>query len=52
MRLLKTTFMLTVLTLLLVLLGQAWGGRQGMILGFGLAVLMNGTARPRRRGRP
>jgi len=27
-----------------ILIGQAWGGRQGMILGFGLALLMNGTA--------
>jgi heat shock protein HtpX len=41
---LKTTFLLTALTLLLVFIGQAWGGQQGMIMGLGIAILMNGTA--------
>jgi heat shock protein HtpX len=44
MRMLKTAFLLTALTLLLVFLGQALGGEQGMTIGLGIAVLMNGTA--------
>ena len=37
----KTTFLLTLLTLLLVWLGLAIGGRSGMIGGFIFAVIMN-----------
>jgi heat shock protein HtpX len=44
MRMLKTTFLLTLLTLLLVLGGEAMGGNQGMTFGLILAVLMNGGA--------
>ncbi|MGO9640932.1 MAG: zinc metalloprotease HtpX [Candidatus Acidiferrales bacterium] len=44
MRGIKTFFLLTLLTLLLVAGGEAFGGRQGMELGLGIAVLMNGFA--------
>src|SRR5271169_2044960 len=44
MRMLKTTFLLTLLTLLLVLGGGAWDGQQGMIMGLVFAVIMNGGA--------
>jgi heat shock protein HtpX len=44
MRGIKTFFLLTLLTLLLVAGGEAWGGRGGMALGLGIAVLMNGFA--------
>ena len=44
MRGIKTLFLLTALTLLLVVGGQAFGGRQGMELGLGIAVVMNGVA--------
>jgi heat shock protein HtpX len=44
MRTLKTALLLTTLTLLLVLGGQAFAGRQGMTFGLILAVLMNGMA--------
>src|SRR5579883_2708652 len=44
MRTLKTAFLLTALTLLLLLLGQAFGGRQGMTIALGFAILMNGVA--------
>jgi heat shock protein HtpX len=44
MRALKTLFLLTALTLLLVLGGEAIAGRQGMTLGLIMAVLMNGIA--------
>ncbi len=37
----KTAFLLAVLTALLVLLGGAIGGRQGMLVAFVLALLMN-----------
>lgn len=40
----KTALLLTALTLLLVLGGQAYGGNNGMALGLGIAVLMNGFA--------
>ena len=40
----KTGLLLTALTLLLVLGGRAIGGRQGMTLALGFAVLMNGVA--------
>ena len=42
MRGLKTAFLLTALTLLLVIGGQALGGEQGMTLALGMAILMNG----------
>jgi len=44
MKTLKTTFLLTALTLLLLLIGQAFGGRGGMTLALGFAILMNGGA--------
>jgi heat shock protein HtpX len=37
----KTTMLLALLTVLLVGLGSAFGGRGGMVLAFGLAVVMN-----------
>ena len=44
MRAIKTLFLLTVLTLLLVLGGDAIGGQQGMTFGLIIAVVMNGVA--------
>jgi heat shock protein HtpX len=44
MKTLKTTFLLTALTLLLLGLGQAFGGQRGMTFALVFAVLMNGTA--------
>src|ERR1700720_349273 len=44
MRTLKTGFLLTALTLILVVGGQALAGRQGMTFGLILAVAMNGIA--------
>lgn len=44
MKTLKTAFLLTVLTLVLLALGQAFGGRGGMTLALGAAILMNGGA--------
>lgn len=44
MNTLKTGLLLTALTLLLVLGGQAIGGRSGMTIALGMAVLMNGVA--------
>ncbi len=44
MRTLKTTLLLTGLTLLLLFLGQAFGGRNGMTIALVFAVVMNGTA--------
>ncbi|MDD5072548.1 MAG: zinc metalloprotease HtpX [Candidatus Omnitrophica bacterium] len=41
MNVFKTVFFLTLLTLLLILVGNFIGGRNGMIIAFGLAVLMN-----------
>src|SRR5690349_21694944 len=38
---LKTTILLAALTALLVLIGGALGGRSGMVLFFGIAVVMN-----------
>ena len=37
----KTTFLLTLLTLLLVLIGGHYAGREGLIFGFAIAVAMN-----------
>jgi heat shock protein HtpX len=44
MKTLKTTFLLTALTLLLLALGQAFGGQRGLTMALVLAVVMNGTA--------
>jgi len=44
MRAIKTTFLLTALTLLLLFVGQAFGGRNGMTMALFFAVIMNGTA--------
>jgi len=44
MKTLKTTFLLTVLTLLLLGIGQAFGGQRGLTMALGFAILMNGTA--------
>jgi heat shock protein HtpX len=44
MKTLKTAFLLTALTLLLLFIGQAFGGRNGMTLALGVAVVMNGVA--------
>jgi heat shock protein HtpX len=37
----KTALLLTALTLFLLLMGRAFGGQRGMVLAFGLAVVMN-----------
>jgi len=37
----KTAMLLAVLTAMLVLIGGAFGGRQGMLVAFVLALLMN-----------
>ena len=44
MRVFRTTFLLVALTLLLMLIGQYFGGRNGMTLALGLAVVMNAFA--------
>src|SRR5882724_6467356 len=44
MRAIKTLFLLTALTLLLLLGGQAIAGERGMTLGLVMAVVMNGVA--------
>jgi heat shock protein HtpX len=44
MRVFRTTFLLVTLTLLLMLIGQAFGGRGGMTIALGLAVVMNAFA--------
>jgi heat shock protein HtpX len=44
MKTLKTAFLLTALTLLLLFLGLAFGGERGMTMALIFAVLMNGTA--------
>lgn len=44
MRVFRTTFLLVALTLLLMFLGQAFGGRGGMTIALGLAVVMNAFA--------
>jgi heat shock protein HtpX len=44
MNTLKTAFGLTALTLLLLFLGQMWGGRGGMTMALIFALLMNGGA--------
>jgi heat shock protein HtpX len=44
MRVLRTTLLLTGLTLLLMLIGQAWAGRGGMTIALGFAVIFNAFA--------
>jgi heat shock protein HtpX len=44
MKTLRTAFLLTALTLLLLFLGLAFGGERGMTMALVFAVLMNGTA--------
>ncbi|HEX4002060.1 MAG TPA: zinc metalloprotease HtpX [Candidatus Acidoferrales bacterium] len=44
MKTLKTAFLLTALTLLLLFLGQVFGGRGGMTIALGFAIVMNGVA--------
>lgn len=44
MRVFRTTFLLVALTLLLMFVGQAFGGRGGMTIALGFAVLMNAFA--------
>ncbi|HET6310562.1 MAG TPA: zinc metalloprotease HtpX [Candidatus Nitrosotalea sp.] len=44
MKLLKTAFWMTLMTVLLVLVGRIWLGNTGMFLFLGLAVVMNGAA--------
>jgi len=44
MKFFRTTFLLVALTLLLLFLGQSFGGRHGMTLALGFAVVMNAFA--------
>jgi heat shock protein HtpX len=44
MKTLKTAFLLTALTLLLLFIGQALGGARGMTIALIFAVILNGTA--------
>lgn len=44
MRVFRTTFLLVALTLLLMLIGQSFGGRGGMTFALALAVVMNAFA--------
>ncbi len=44
MRIFRTTFLLTALTMLLLLLGKSFGGHYGMYIALGIAVVMNGGA--------
>ena len=44
MKTFKTAFLLTALTLLLLFIGEIFGGRNGMTMALGFAILMNGTA--------
>jgi len=44
MRVFRTTFLLVALTLLLMAIGQRFGGPQGMTLALGFAVIMNAFA--------
>src|SRR6267142_1543729 len=41
MNMLRTTFLMALLTVLFVYVGRILGGEQGMIFAFGLAVVMN-----------
>lgn len=44
MKAFKTAFLLTALTLLTLFVGQALGGRNGMTVALGVAIVMNGVA--------
>jgi heat shock protein HtpX len=44
MKTFKTAFLLTALTLLLLFIGEAFGGRGGMTFALGIAIIMNGVA--------
>src|SRR5216110_2901113 len=44
MRIIRTTFLLGVLTLFLMLVGQYFGGRNGMTVGLGIAICTNAFA--------
>ena len=44
MKTFKTAFLLTALTLLLLFIGQAFGGRAGMTVALIFAIIMNGSA--------
>ena len=44
MRILRTTALLTALTLFLVIVGQYLGGRNGMVVGLGFAIVSNAFA--------
>jgi heat shock protein HtpX len=44
MRIFRTTFLLVALTLVLMIVGQYWGGRNGMTIGLGLAIFGNAFA--------
>jgi heat shock protein HtpX len=44
MRVLRTTFLLVVLTLFLMLVGSFFGGRNGMTIGLGIAICTNAFA--------
>jgi heat shock protein HtpX len=44
MKTIKTTLLLTALTLLLLFIGQAFGGRNGMTIALMFAIVMNGVA--------
>ena len=44
MRVLRTTFLLVVLTLFLMMVGSYFGGRNGMTLGLGIAICTNAFA--------
>jgi heat shock protein HtpX len=44
MKAFKTAFLLTALTLLLLFIGQAFGGRGGMTIALVVAIVMNGVA--------
>jgi len=44
MRVLRTTFLLVVLTIFLMMLGAYFGGRNGMTIGLGIAICTNGFA--------
>ena len=41
MRVLRTTFLLVVLTLILMMIGSYFGGRSGMTIGLGIAICTN-----------
>src|SRR2546421_12824546 len=44
MRIIRTAFLLGVLTLFLMMVGQYFGGRNGMTLGLGIAICTNAFA--------